>query len=403
MTKRVTRRTLLGALPAFGVWPALQARAEANAGKAGLKITKLVTFKSSLRWRDLLFLEVHTDGGVVGLGEATCHGRVDEVEAAVRLIEDRLVGLEPSGIEDHWDRINYRLSRWRTGIVLTTVLSAVDIALWDIEGKRLGVPVWRLLGGPIHKRLRAYFTHWNNTMTGRSPEAFGERAAATVEKGWTAVKFGVPRGSEQQRIRETVAIMTAIRKSVGDRLDVGLELFESFTPRSALLLAEAVKDFKPMFLEEPIQREINSAFGPLAAKSPVPIATGEGLLSRHEFRPLLEVNGASIIQPDIVKCGGITEIRKIANLAEVYNVEVAPHMCYGPVGHVASLHAMSVCRNFFIHEWEADDDVLFQELCAGRYPTMKEGTIGLPEGPGLGISCNFAELARRHPYQRRPA
>ena len=397
----VSRRKLLGSLPAAAL-PPFAGQAAVSGGSGKLKITRFVTYKSSLRWRDLLFLEVHTDGGIVGLGEATCHGRVDEVEAALHLLEDRMVGLDPSGIEDHWDRINYRLTRWRSGIVLTTVLSAMDIALWDIEGKRLGAPVWRLLGGPIHRRMRAYYTHWNNTMTSRSPEAFAERAVATVEKGWTAVKFGVPEGNERERIDRTVAILAAIRKAAGNRLDVGLEFAERFTPRSALAMAQAVAEYRPMFIEEPIQRENSFAFGPLAAKSPVPIATGEGLLSRHEFRPLLEVNGASIIQPDVVKCGGITEMRKIANLAEVYNVEVAPHMCYGPVAHVASLQAACVWRNFFIHEWEADDDALFQELTPG-YPVMKGGTIGLPEGPGLGISCNFAEIARRYPYKRRPA
>jgi galactonate dehydratase len=223
-----------------------------------------------------------------------------------------------------------------------------------------------------------------------------------VEKGWTAVKFAVPRGTDEtQRIRETAAILEAMRKAVGDRLDIGLELYESFTTRSALRLAVAVEQYRPMFIEEPIQRENPAAFGELAAKSPVPVATGEGLLSRFEFRPLLDAKGAAIIQPDVVKCGGITEMRKIANLAEVYGVEVAPHMCYGPIAHVASMHAVSVCRNFFIHEWEADDDALFQELTGGKYPVQKEGSVALPEGPGLGLEVDFAQLGKRHPYRRR--
>lgn len=393
--KPITRRDLIGGMAAGASLPAIR-----PPGK--LKITKFAMHKSSLRWRDLLFLEVHTDGGLIGLGEATCHNRVDEVEAVLRLMEPDLVGIDPAGAEEQWDRIYYRGSRWRSGIILTTALSALDIAFWDLEGKRLGVPVSRLLGGPIHKKLRAYYTHWNSAPASRTPRAYGERAAATVEKGWTAVKFAVPRGTDEtQRIRETAAILEAMRKAVGDRLDIGLELYESFTTRSALRLAVAVEQYRPMFIEEPIQRENPAAFGELAAKSPVPVATGEGLLSRFEFRPLLDAKGAAIIQPDVVKCGGITEMRKIANLAEVYGVEVAPHMCYGPIAHVASMHAVSVCRNFFIHEWEADDDALFQELTGGKYPVQKEGSVALPEGPGLGLEVDFAQLGKRHPYRRR--
>ncbi len=358
--------------------------------------------KCSVRWRDLLFLEVHTDGGIVGIGEGTCHNRVDVVEAALRWLEPYMVGQDPAGIEAQWDRMYYGLTRWRTGIILTTALAAMDLALWDIEGKRLGVPVWRLLGGSIRPRYRVYFTHMDNMLKDRRPEAYADRASELVSKGWTAVKFSIRQApSEAERTANAVAILSAIRKAVGDKLDIGLELFETCTTRSALKLAEALKPFQPMFIEEPLPRENPFAFGELAAKSPVPVATGEGLLSRHEFRPLLEAKGAAIIQPDVVKCSGITEMRKIANFAEAYGVEVAPHQCYGPVAHVASIATMSVCRNFFIEEWEGDDEALFQEVTGGKYPVQKEGTVALPEGPGLGIDVDFAQLVRRFPYERK--
>jgi galactonate dehydratase len=397
----ITRRQLLGTAPAAASLAA-SPRPAAGAPAGPLKITRFVLHKCTLRWRDLLFLEVHTDGGIVGLGEGTCHNRVDLVEAALRWLEPYMVGQDPAGIEAHWDRIYRRLTRWRTGIIITTALAAVDIALWDIEAKRLGVPVWRLLGGSLQPRYRVYFTHMNNMMKGRGPQAYADRAAEVLAKGWTAVKFSVPAApSERERIANTVAILAAIRKAVGDRLDIGLELFESFTPRSALQMAEALKEFRPMFIEEPIPRENPWAFGELAARSPIPVATGEGVLQRHEFRPLLEARGAAIIQPDIVKCCGITEMRKIANYAEIYGVEVAPHQCYGPVAHVASLASMTVCPNFFIHEWEGDDDALFQEVTGGKYPVQKGGTVGLPEGPGLGIDVDFAQLVKRYPYERK--
>jgi galactonate dehydratase len=362
-----SRRTLLKTLPA-GL--ALSGPARAADGK--LKITRFVLHKMTLRWRDLLFVEIHTDGGLIGLGEGSLHTRVEIVEQAIKWLEPHLVGLDPAGVED----------------------------LWDLEGKRLGVPVWRLLGGPIHSRLRVYYTHWNNTMRENSPEAFARRAIQTREKGWTAVKWAIPRAqSESERIEFAIQRVAAVRKAGGPHFDICLELFESLTTRSAIRFAEAMAPYRPMFIEEPLPRENPAAFTELAAKSAVPIATGEGLLSRYEFRQLLEAKGAAIVQPDVMHCGGITEMRKIANLAETYGVELAPHQCGGPVGHVASLAAASVCRNFLIHEWEADDDALFQELTGGKYPAQKNGVVALPEGPGLGLTVNFAELKKRFPFK----
>jgi len=396
---QIERRTLLGGLPLAASAAALPPLAAAS-GAGKLTITKLAYYRSSIRWRDLLFVEVHTDGGIIGLGEGTCHGRVDMVEAALRWLEPYVVGIDPAGPEKQWERIKYRLTRWSSGIIPLTALSALDIAFWDIEGKRLGVPVWRLLGGSIHPRFRNYYTHWDAVVQSTSPEAFGEKAVETAKAGWTAVKLSIPnRGTESERIATGVAILSAIRKAVGDRLDIGLEFAESLSTRQAIRMAHALEPFHPLFIEEPLPRENPpSAFGELAAKSAVPVATGEGILSRYDFRPLLEARGAAIIQPDVVKCGGITEIRKIAALAECYGVEVAPHMCYGPVAHVASLAAMSVCRNFLIHEWEGTDDKLYQEATNGTYPVQKDGYLTLPDKPGLGIEFDGAQLAKRFPF-----
>lgn len=365
-----------------------------------LKITGFRTHKVTLRWRDLLFVEVLTDGGITGLGEATLETRTDLAEQAVRWLEQHMIGLDPAGIEDHWDRNYYRLSRWRNGPDINTALSAVDIALWDIQGKRLGEPVWRLLGGPVNPKLRVYHTHWDATLPARTPAAFSEHAARTKEKGWTAIKFTVPlRGPEADRHRTAVTQLEAIRKAVGDSMDICLEAAEGYSTRSAIEFARAVAPYKPLFLEEPTWRENPAALGEVAAKSPVPIATGEGLFSRFEFRQLLEAKGAAIIQPDVMHAGGITEIRKIANLAEAFGAEVAPHQCSGPIGHVASINAMSVCRNFVIEEWEGADDALFLELTGGKYPVQKDGYVSLPEGPGLGIEVDFEQFQRRYPYR----
>ena len=400
----LSRRDSMKALLGTALLGGLPARAEARPTDR-LKITKFVIHKMSLRWRDLLFVEVHTDGGLIGVGEGSLHGQVDIVESALRWLEPHLIGTDPAGVEDHWDRNYYRLTRWRRGPVLRTALSAVDLALWDLEGKRLGVPVWRLLGGPIHRQLRVYYTHWTHAMESRSPEAFARRAAETQAAGWTAVKWSVqkePGQSDSDFVKSAVANLAAVREAVGDSLDIGIETGEQlWSIRLVLHLANAMAPYRPLFIEEPLPRESPENYGKLAAKSPVTIATGEGLRSRYQFKRLLDANGALIIQPDVLHCGGITELRKIANMAEVYGVEIAPHTNKGPIAHVATLAAMSVCRNFLINEWEAADDALYQELTDGQYRVQKNGKVALPEGPGLGLTFDLADFQKRFPYRPR--
>jgi galactonate dehydratase len=396
-----TRRDLLRFWPAAAVAGRLQALGGPPLGK--VKITKFVVHKATLRWRDLLHVEIHTDAGLVGIGEGSLHTRVAVVEEAVKWLEPHFVGRDPAGVEDHWDRMYYRLTRWRNGPALMTALSAVDIALWDLEGKRLGVPVWRLLGGPLNAKMRVYYTHWDSIVKEKTPSGYAEVAAATKAQGWTALKLGSgPKTTEEARVAANVKKLEAIRKAVGDEFDIGMELGESFTVRTALRFAQAVAPYRPMFIEEPTLREIPEAMTELAAKSPVPIATGEGLVSRYEFRRLLDMKGAQIIQPDVLHCGGITELRRIAEFSEPFGVEVAPHQCCGPIGHVASLTAMAGVRNFVINEWEAEDDPLFQEVTDGTYQTQKDGLVSLPQGPGLGLNFNAAEFSKRFPFRSGP-
>ncbi len=400
-TSRLTRRDCLSRLAGgLACLPALAAPAPLSR----VNITGFEIHKVTLRWRDLLFVEVKTDAGITGLGEGTLEGREDAVENEIHWLAESYIGKDPGGIEEHWDRSYYLLSRWRNGPPAMTALSAIDIALWDIEGKRLGLPVWRLLEGPLRPRLRAYYTHWNASLVGekRTPAAFAQWARETRDRGWTAVKWSIPMGMpEKERIARLSAELEAVRGAVGNAMDLALEASETFSVRSAIEIAQAIAPYKPLWIEEPTLRESPRGLGDVAARSPVPIATGEGLFTRYEYSELLEHRGASIIQPDVMHAGGITEIRKIASLAETYGVEVAPHQCSGPIAHMASISAMSVCRNFLVQEWEAADDQLYLELTDGKYPVQKNGTVALPEGPGLGISVNFEEFKKRCPYKPR--
>jgi galactonate dehydratase len=369
---------------------------------ADLKITRFVTHKALVNGRQYLFLEIETDGGIVGLGEGSLPARIDIVEKAIEWLEPHLVGKNPAGVEEHWDRIFYQASRWRNGDVLMTAQAAVDIALWDIEGKALGVSTARLLGGPLHRNLRVYYSHWETPVKNRTPEALARRAVETREQGWTAVKIIPQIGSnEADTRRKLVAELDAIRKAVGDSLDIGLELVERFSTRSAIELAHAVAPYKPMFLEEATRRENPKAMTELAEKSPVPLAGGEGLVTKFEFREFLEAKGAKIIQPDVIHCGGITEMKRIANVGELYGAELSPHMWYGPIAHAASLSVASVCHNFFIQEWDGGGDPIFQEATKGTLPRQKGGVVALPTAPGLGITVDFAYYKARFPYQSR--
>ena len=384
------RRDLLSILP----FAAVPSRA------ADLKITKFVTHKVTAQRRQYLFLEVHTDSGLIGLGEGSMPSRVDIVEQAIKWLEPRFVGQSPAGVEQHWNRMFYEMNRWRDGDVLMTAQSAVDIALWDLEGKALDVPVARLLGGPLKRDVRVYYSHWDTPVQPRTPEALAKRAVATRESGWTAVKM-IPQqhATEAGTIAKIVAELDAIRRAVGDSLDIGLELVERFTTRQAIDLARAVAPYKLIFLEEATRRENPGAMTELAQKSPVALAGGEGLLHRHQFKQLLENKGAAIIQPDVIHCGGITELKKIANLAEVYGAELAPHMWYGPIAHAASVHVASVCRNLLFQEWDAGSDPIFQEMTKGTVPVQKGGVVRVPSAPGLGITVDFEAYKKRFPYQ----
>jgi galactonate dehydratase len=369
--------------------------------KERVRIERLETRKYSLGRRDYLFVELVTSQpGLTGIGEASISGRVEIVEQAVQWFRPFLVGKDPGGIEEHWNRHYYELSRYRNGPVLMTALAAVDIALWDIAGKLLGEPVWRLLGAAEARPQRVYYSHWSQDLEPRTPERLRDLAARTRAEGWTCVKWVLPKGgSESERLRRLTAEVESVRAGGGPDLDIGLEMWETFSARSALEFARAVAPFRPLFIEEPAWRETPQALGDLAAKSPVALAGGEGLISRFEFKQLLDAKGAQILQPDVIHCGGITEIRKIAALGEVYGAEMSPHMYYGPVAHVASLHSMAGVKSFLMQEWDTGMSAAFDPLTKGTFPAVNKGHVTLSDLPGLGLTMDWREWDKRHPYR----
>src|SRR4051794_8133120 len=209
-----------------------------------LSIRRLVTRMHTIANRDYLFLEIETDDGITGLGEGSISGRVEIVEKAIQWFTPFLTGKDPGGIEDHWNRNYYQLSRYRDGSVLMTALAAIDIALWDIEGKRLGEPVWRLTGAGEARPMRVYYSHWSHTLEPRTPERLAALAAETRAAGWTCLKWVLPKGgTEPERLRRLVAEVEAVRKGGGPDLEIGLEMSETFSTRSAIEFAKAVAPF----------------------------------------------------------------------------------------------------------------------------------------------------------------
>jgi galactonate dehydratase len=362
-----------------------------------VKITKIETFKYWIEWCNWLFVRVSTDEGVYGWGEGSLHGAIESVEMAIHELGTVLIGKDPSGPERHWQEM-YHAWRWRGGPTLFTAMAALDIALWDIEGKRLGVPVYRLLGGPFRTRLRGYASHWLSGVT--TPEGAYDGAREAITRGFTGFKWGpfnptLLRENEAKAIADATALMAAAREGAGPDAEIFVECGERLSPRTAVMAARAFLPYRPGWFEEPIPFENPRAMIRLQQELPVPIATGERLLSRWEYRELLEGGGCKIAQPDLMHAAGITEVRKIASLADTYYIPIAPHNPGGPICTLAAMHLAAAIPNFLILEQMEGERALRDELCTVPV-TFSDGHFDLPTGPGLGTDLNLDLLADRN-------
>jgi galactonate dehydratase len=340
------------------------------------------------------FVEIETNEGIVGIGEASLEWRERAVAAAVDELAALLIGQDPNLIEHHWQRL-HRHGFWRGGVVLTSAVSAIDQALWDIKGKRLGRPVYDLLGGPTRTRIRLY-TH----IGGTTPEATADHARQMVAQGFTGLKMGVPRSAaasgERALLRTTVARVEAVRQAVGEDVDIMLDNHGQLAPGDAIELARALAPFGLLFFEEPVPPDTPDALAKVAAaRVPIRLATGERLFTKWDYWPVLTAGLIDVAQPDICHAGGISELRKIAALAEACYVKIAPHNPNGPVATMASAHLAAAIPNFLILEFAQQpwrDEVQRQGL------VVRDGWAELPDRPGLGIELND-EVIEAHPYE----
>jgi galactonate dehydratase len=369
-----------------------------------VRVTRIETHKHWIDWCNWLFVKVETDEGIHGWGEASLHGAVESVETAVHELGAYLVGRDPAGVDAHWHGL-YHAWRWRGGPTLMTALGALNVALWDIEGKRLGVPIYRLLGGPYRDRIRAYASHW---LVGiRTPEDARAGAAEAVRRGYSAFKWSpfdkvALREGESRAIGRAAEMMAAAREGAGSDMDIMIECGEQLSPRTAILAAQAMLPSRPYWFEEPIPFENARAMAALQRDLPVPIATGERLLSRWEFRELLEVGGCRVIQPDLMHAAGLSEVRRIASLADTFYIPVAPHNPGGPICTLAAIHLAASIPNFLILEQMEDERGIREAICT-HPPRVVDGHFALPTEPGIGTDLDLGPLAApEHQFRPQP-
>ncbi|MCU0500883.1 MAG: galactonate dehydratase [Anaerolineae bacterium] len=348
-----------------------------------MRITKLETRFIKPRWS---IVKIHTDEGIVGIGEPTLEGRCQTIAAAIQEIGRYLVGQDPRRIEHHWQAI-YRGQFYRGGPILCSALSGIEQALWDITGKWLNQPVHQLLGGATRDKIRVY--GWLHG------ETFGDYVASAktgVARGFTAFKTGIngPANIVDSLawVEENANRFAAIREAVGPQVDVGIDFHGRLSPAMAIRMAKALEPYYPMFIEEPVLPENADALVTVARSTSIPIATGERLFTKWGFREVLEKQAAVILQPDISHAGGILECKKIAAMAECYYAAVAPHCPLGPVALAACLQLDACIPNFLVQEHVTLGDGYLKKPFE-----IVDGYIAVPQGPGLGIELDEDALA----------
>lgn len=371
-----------------------------------MKITALKTYLVPPRW---LFLKIETDEGISGWGEPVVEGRAHTVQAAVQELADYLIGQDPQRIEDLW-QVMYRGAFYRGGPILMSAIAGVDQALWDIKGRAYGRPVHQLLGGPCRDRIRVY--SW---VGGDRPADVAAQAVAAVERGFTALKLN---GTEELQIVDShakidrvVETLATVRAAVGPHVGLGVDFHGRVHRPMAKALIRELEQFRLMFIEEPLLSEHLDAIAEVVRGSSTPIALGERLYSRWDFRAVLESRVVDIIQPDLSHAGGITEVRKIAAMAEAYDVALAPHCPLGPIALAACLQVDAVSHNAFIQEqslgihYNGKGRDLLDYLVDPGVFTYADGMVAIPDGPGLGIEVNedaVIEAARTGHRWRNP-
>ncbi|MGL5625414.1 galactonate dehydratase [Cetobacterium sp.] len=359
-----------------------------------MKIKSYELFEVPPRW---LFLKLETDNGIVGWGEPVLEGRASTVKAAVKeLIENYLIGKNPLDIEDHWN-VMYRGGFYRGGGIMMSALAGIDQALWDIKGKYLNQPVYELMGGKCRDKMKVY--SW---IGGDRPNDVAMAAKEKQDQGFQAIKMNATEELQfidsYEKVDQVLERVDAIRKATGKYFGIAVDFHGRVHKPMAKLLAKKLEPYDLMFIEEPVLCENKESFRDIANSCSIPLATGERLFSRWDFKEILNSGYIDIIQPDLSHAGGITEVKKIAAMAEAYDVALAPHCPLGPIALASCLHVDATSYNAVIQEqsmgihYNQGKDVL-DYLINKEVFEFKEGMVDILTGPGLGVDIN-EELVR---------
>lgn len=350
-----------------------------------MKITDVSTYLVRPRW---CFVEVRTDAGLCGWGEAVLEGHASTVRACVEEMSTYLVGSDPMRIEDIWSTI-YRAGFYRGGGVLMSAISGIDQALWDIKGKFFDAPVYQLMGGACRDRVRVY--SW---IGGDRPHDVARAALEKKQAGFTAIKMNATEELQlidsYEKIDAVLERVGAIRETCGKYFGIAIDFHGRVHKPMAKVLAKKLEQFDPMFIEEPVLCEHMELFPEIAAACNIPIATGERLFSRYDFKRLMQIGGVDIVQPDLSHAGGITEVKKIAAMAEAYDVALAPHCPLGPIALAACLQVDATSYNGVIQEqslgihYNVGKSVLDYVQNDSDFAFV-DGYVNLPVLPGLGV------------------
>jgi galactonate dehydratase len=360
-----------------------------------VKITRVETIAATIGRRPFVYVKLHTDDGIVGIGEAACLDKERAVEAGVRELERYLLGKDPFQIERH-NHFMYETPFWRGGPVLGSAISALDQALWDIKGKALGVPVYELLGGEYRHKVKVYTWIWTRSNT---PEECAEEAVRLKEQGFRAAKFTPFEGCgpefDRGHGKRVEARVKAVREAVGDDFAIAVDGHGRLNPVNAVEMAKRIEPYGILFFEEPVLPEYPEAMAEVRRVARIPIATGERLFTRYPFRDLLTRQAVDVVQPDICTVGGIMEAHKIASMAEAFMVSIAPHNPLSPLATVVALHLDTVVPNFLIQEVQQGPGR--EQILTAPAEVVEDGYMRCPTGPGWGVELN-EELLRAHPF-----
>ena len=353
-----------------------------------MKITKVNTYHVRPRWG---FVEIETDAGITGWGEAVLEGHCDAVLACVQEMSTYLIGNDPNRIEDISATL-YRAGFYRGGGVLMSAIAGIDQALWDIKGKFYGAPAYELMGGKVRDNIKVY--SW---IGGDRPSDTGAMAKAKKDEGFTAIKMNATEELQMidtyDKVDAVLERVAAIRESCGKYFGIAIDFHGRVHKPMAKILAKKLEEFDPMFIEEPVLCENMEVFKEIAACCNIPIATGERLFTKYDFKRLLQAGGVDIIQPDLSHAGGLTEVKKIASMAEAYDVAVAPHCPLGPIALSACLNLDATCYNAVIQEqsigihYNVGKSVLDYALNKDDFKFV-DGRVQMPKIPGLGVEVN---------------